>query len=160
ASDVTRLLLGVQPADELFVASGRTSPDGRWLAYVSNETGRDEVYVQAYPGPGVKVLVSPNGGMEPAWAKNGRELFSRSRPSGTSKMMAVNVALTPTFWAGVPRALFEDTYGTTTLHRGYDVAADSQRFLMIQFNAQPRLPPITQMVAVLNWSEELKQRVP
>jgi serine/threonine-protein kinase len=136
------------------------SPDGRWLAYVSNETGRDEVYVQAYPGPGARIQVSPSGGTEPAWGRNGRELFYRSGPSAATKMMAVNVNLTPTFSAEIPRALFEGRFGTTSPLRGYDVSADSRRFLMIQLKEQSRLQPITQMVVVLNWFDEVKARVP
>ena len=91
----------------------RFSPDGRWLAYVSDESGRYEVYVQPYPGPGGKWQISTDGGTEPAWNRNGRELFYRSG----DKMMAVDIATQPSFAAGKPRMLFEGPYlpapGTT-----------------------------------------------
>ena len=72
------------------------SPDGRWVAYQSNETGRNEVYVVPYPGPGRKVTVSNQGGTEPRWARNGRELFYRNG----DQMMAVDIQTTPAFRAG------------------------------------------------------------
>ncbi|MDR3722704.1 MAG: protein kinase [Candidatus Acidoferrales bacterium] len=79
------------------------SPDGRWLAYVSDESGRFEIYVQPYPGPGGKWQISTDGGTEPVWNRNGRELFYRSG----DKMMAAAVATQPSFFAGKPRMLFE-----------------------------------------------------
>jgi hypothetical protein len=82
------------------------SPDGRWLAYISNESGRYEVYVQPYPGPGGKSQISTEGGTEPAWNSNGRELCYRSG----DKMMAVEIATQPSFTAGKPRMLFEGRY--------------------------------------------------
>src|ERR1700676_5576985 len=73
--------------------AARFSPDGRWLAYISDESGRFEVYVQSYPGPGGKWQISTEGGTEPVWTRNGRELFYRSG----DKMMAVDVATQPGF---------------------------------------------------------------
>ena len=87
----------------------RFSPDGRWLAYVSIESGRPEVYVQPYPGPGGKWQVSIDGGTEPVWSRNGRELFYRSG----NRMMAVETTMQPSFSAGKPRMLFEGPYFTT-----------------------------------------------
>jgi Tol biopolymer transport system component len=77
------------------------SPDGHWLAYVSDETGHFEVYLQPYPGPGGKWQISADGGMEPMWNPNGRELFYRSG----RKVMAVEIATQPGFTAGKPRVL-------------------------------------------------------
>jgi serine/threonine protein kinase/Tol biopolymer transport system component len=135
------------------------SPDGHWLTYVSNETGRDEVYVQAYPD-GPKFQVSTDGGTQPAWARNGRELFYIiGATAASTRMMVVDVTLAPTFSASIPRMLFEGRFGTTTPIRGYDVSADGRRFLMIQPKEQPPERPITQMVVVLNWTEELKAHV-
>ena len=81
----------------------RFSPDGHWLAYISNESGRFEVYVQPYPGPGGKWQISTEGGTEPVWNRNGRELFYRSG----DKMMSVNIATVPGFTAGKPHMLFQ-----------------------------------------------------
>ena len=87
------------------------SPDGRWLAYSSNESGRDEVYVQPYSGPGGRQQVSTEGGAAPAWARNGHEMFyMTAQPSGAIRMMAVDVTLGATFGAGKPRMLFEGLY--------------------------------------------------
>jgi Tol biopolymer transport system component len=79
------------------------SPDGKWVAYDSNESGRDEVYVIPYPGPGGKAQVSTGGGLDPHWNRNGRELFFRSG----DKMMIVDVETGASFRTGTPRMLFE-----------------------------------------------------
>jgi hypothetical protein len=114
--------------------------------------------VRTYPGPGAKFQISTDGGTQPAWAKNGRELFYTTGPVANTKMMAVRVTFTPTFSATSPSVLFEGRYGTTTPVRGYDVSADGQRFLMIQPKDQRLLQLPTQMVVVLNWFQELKRR--
>ncbi|MGA9882896.1 MAG: protein kinase, partial [Candidatus Acidiferrales bacterium] len=132
------------------------SPDGRWLVYVSDESGRREVYVQSYPGPGGKWQVSTGGGTEPVWNRNGRELFYRSG----DKMMAVEVATEPSFSAGKPRMLFEGSYEQTPVtFPNYDVSPDGQRFLMLKAVAQDQTAP-TQINIVLNWTEELKRLIP
>lgn len=131
----------------------RFSPDGRWLAYASNESGRVEVYVTAYPGPGGKVQVSTEGGYDPRWAPNGRDLFYRRG----EKMMAVAMTTGPTFRAERTRLLFEVRYFSWSW-TGYDISSDGQRFLMVQESEQQTEP--TQINVVLNWSEELKRRVP
>ncbi len=134
----------------------RFSPDGRWLAYVSNESGRYEIYVQPYPGPGGKWQISTEGGAEPAWNANGRELFYRSG----GKMMAVDIATQPAFAAGKPRVLFEGRYELSpATSPNYDVSPDGQRFLMLRPSEQEASAP-TQINVVLNWFEELKRRVP
>ena len=133
------------------------SPDGRWLAYVSNESGVPEVYVQPYPGPGGKRQISTDGGTEPVWNRNGRELFYRSGV----KMMAVEVTTRPAFSAGRPRRLFEGRYLASVfplIGVAYDVSPDGQRFLMIKEVEQS--PSATQVVVVQNWFEELKRLVP
>jgi Tol biopolymer transport system component len=132
------------------------SPDGRWLAYISDESGRYEIYVQPYPGPGGKWQISTEGGAEPMWSRNGRELFYRSG----GKMMAVDIATQPGFTVGKPRMLFEGQYvPTPTTSPNYDVAPDGQRFLMLKPVEQAQAAP-TQINVVLNWFEELKRRVP
>jgi serine/threonine protein kinase/Tol biopolymer transport system component len=134
----------------------RFSPDGRWLAYISDESGRYEIYVQPYPGPGGKWQISTEGGTEPAWNPNGRELFYRSG----DKMMAVDIATQPGFAAGKPRMLFERQYVRTPgTNSNYDVFPDGQRFLMLKAVEQAQAAP-TQINVVLNWFEELKRRVP
>jgi Tol biopolymer transport system component len=129
--------------------SAKFSPDGRWLAYLSNESGRAEVYVQPFPGPGGKWKISTEGGSAPCWARNGRELFY----SYQSKMMAVDIRTGPTFTAGKPRLLFEGQFTAFE-----DVSPDAHRFLMIQA-VEPE-QPAAQINIVLNWFEELKRLVP
>jgi len=134
----------------------RFSPDGRWLAYISDESGRYEIYVQPYPGPGGKWQISTEGGTEPAWNPNGRELFYRSG----DKMMAVDITTQPGFAAGKPRMLFERPYAPTPgTNSNYDVSPDGQRFLMLKPVEQEQAAP-TQINVVLDWFEELKQKVP
>ena len=133
----------------------RLSPDGRWLAYTSNEPGRIEVFVQPFPGSGGRSQISIDGGTEPVWSRDGRELFFLSG----DKMMAVQITTAPTFKAGTPRLLFEGRYvfGPNGV-AAYDVAADGQRFLRVQ-PMHPD-PPLNQIQVVLNWTEELKRLVP
>jgi hypothetical protein len=83
----------------------RFSPDGRWLTYISDESGRYEIYVQPYPGPGGKWQISTEGGTEPVWGHNG-EIFYRSG----NKMLAVDTTTHPSFSAGKPKVLFESPY--------------------------------------------------
>ena len=131
------------------------SPDGRWLAYVSDESGRSEVYVQPFPGPGARIAVSTGGGSEPVWPRRGHELFYRNGDS----MMAVEVTTAPTFTAGKPRRLFDGRYArSTALWPNYDVTADAQRFLMVKGVEEFTVP--TQINVVLNWDRELKRLVP
>jgi serine/threonine protein kinase/Tol biopolymer transport system component len=136
-------------------SSPRFSPDGRWLAYVSDESGRFEIYVRPYPGPGGKWQVSTEGGTEPVWNRNGRELFYRNG----DKMMAADISTESGFAAGKPRMLFQGKYvPTPATSANYDVSPDGQRFLMLKPSEQEAAP--TQIDVVLNWFEELKRRVP
>jgi serine/threonine-protein kinase len=134
------------------------SPDGRWLAYASNESGRLEVYVQPYPGPGAVTPISTDGGLEPIWSPDGREIYYR--PPGGDQVMSVSFSPTePSPSVGKPRLLFEGRFaGGFSYGRKYDLAPDGKRFLMIQENEPP--PPTTQYNVVLNWFEELKRLVP
>jgi serine/threonine-protein kinase len=127
------------------------SPDGRWLAYESDESGRPEVYVQQYPGPGGKWPISNAGGERPVWSRDGRQIFYRNG----DKLMAVSVESKPGFSAGVPRLLFQGTYLVS--YHYYDVMPDGKQFLFIKELEQPRENP--QINVVLNWSDELKQRM-
>jgi len=126
---------------------GQFSPDGQWMAYVSDESGRAEVYVAPYPGPGRKVRISSEGGFVPRWSALGDELFF---VSGNS-MMAVDVTLEPNFEAGRPVKLFDADFSAS--YGGiYAVAPDAQRFLVIEeFRKGVEVP----VVVVRNWTAEL-----
>jgi serine/threonine protein kinase len=129
--------------------SGRFSPDGRWLAYVSDETGSYQVYVVPYPGPGPKVAVSIEGGLSPIWSSDGRELFFRRG----GKMLAAAMSFTPTLAAAQPVELFDGPYTLDLMgHQRYDVAPDG-RFLMVENSDDFRI------VLVQSWSEELNRLV-
>jgi eukaryotic-like serine/threonine-protein kinase len=130
------------------------SPDGRWLAYASDESGRFEIYVQPYPGPGGKWQISTDGGTEPLWARNG-EIFYRNG----DKMMAVKTTMQPAFAPGNPTMLFEGRYvPTLQTMANYDVTPDGQRLLMVKENDQAAAT--TQINVVLNWFEDLKRLAP
>ncbi len=142
------------PASEI---DAQFSPDGRFLAYASNESGRYEVYVRPFPNVEEgKWQISTQGGREPIWARSGNELFYRSGDG----MMTVDMKTQPTLRTGTPRQLFEDPYrrapNPNTAH--YDVSADDQRFLMVQEASQEA--EASQLNVVLNWFEELKRLVP
>jgi len=150
--DGTRKLFLSTPTTE---GAPRFSPDGRWIAYVSDESGRPEIYVQPFPGPGGKWQISTDGGIEPGWNPNGRELFYRSG----DRMMAVPVTTAPAFSAGRPTMLFERPYMSSTFPLTgvtYDVTRDGQRFLMVKDQSGSA----TQINVVVNWFEELKRLVP
>ena len=136
------------------------SPDGRWIAYTSNESGRPEVYVQSYPGPGARYTVSRGGGNSPAWARDGHELFYlEPNPDEKVTMMAVPVTTTPSFSTGTPRRLFQGSFTVSNWSRSYDVTTDGRRFIMVQ--PRERVPlPVSQIVVVQNWGEELKRIAP
>ena len=134
------------------------SPDGRWLAYVSDETGRPEVYLRLFPDGSRKLAISNQGGIEPAWSPDGRELFYRS--FDPPKIMKVDLELGPRASVGLPKALFDDHYTLCYPMRGYDLHPDGRRFLFTRVK-QPQKPvEITRLSVVLNWFEELKRLVP
>jgi serine/threonine-protein kinase len=135
------------------------SPDGRWLAYTSNESGREEVYVRAFPGPGGKWQISTEGGAHPMWAPSGGELFYRYR----NQMMAVPISASgQALSLGRAVSLFEGNYRKAPFSvqelAYYDVAGDGQRFVMMKPFQRDGDP--TRLHVVLNWFEELKARVP
>lgn len=127
------------------------SPNGRWLAYVSDESGEFEVYMRPFPGPGPRFPISSGGGEEPAWSRSGRELFYRSG----GRMMSVSISETPEFSASRPQVLFEGLYHYADLPtRTYDVGPDG-RFVMV---TEPEPDEATRRLhVILNWSEELKR---
>jgi hypothetical protein len=130
------------------------SPDDRWLAYTSNESGRHEIYVVPFPNTGAaKWAVSTRGGTEPQWSHSGRELFYRDR---SGNLVAVAIRTTPAFSIAGSRSLFpaagfaSDQFGSV-----YALAPGDQRFLMIRTNAASGSE---QLIVVDNWFEELKAK--
>ena len=134
----------------------RLSPDGRWLAYVSDESGRQEVYVRAFPSLEGKMQVSTAGGTQPVWSKRGDELYFQTAEA----MMAVRLQAGSAVSISRPRKLFENKYylkGGT--HTGFDVARDG-RFLMVGATlVQGAEVPLSNLSVVLNWHEELKTKL-
>jgi hypothetical protein len=129
----------------------RFSPDGHWIAYVSNESGRPEVYVQAFPPNGGKWQISTTGGQQPAWSRGGKELDYLD-PNG--KLYAVSIAADGgRFDAGLPTALFQGPLGAAVSEfRHFDPAADGERFV---FDPQAQQTEVTPITVVLNWTSEL-----
>jgi Tol biopolymer transport system component len=139
------------------------SADGRWIAYASGSGTQTQIYVQPYPALDRRVQVSIDGGTEPVWRRDGRELYYlRDVSDGGAlkvRVMAVPVTTTPTFSVGTPHVLFEGPFRRDGgAFRNYDITPDGQRFMMAQ---EVQRPPtrVSQMVLVQNWVEELKQRV-
>ena len=132
------------PADE---NAGTISPDGKWMAYESNESGVTEVYVQAFPGPGGKFQISTRGGHVPRWRRDGKELLFFS---AEEHLMSAEVRTTPTFDAGTP----QDLSGRRLEIEAVDLAADGQRLLALL-----PLPEATMKSVrlVVNWPAELKK---
>jgi serine/threonine-protein kinase len=124
------------------------SPDGRWIAYVSDESGREEVYVASYPGLGGRVQISSDGGEDPVWASTGRELVYRLG----NRMMSVAVETAPSLVVGRPALLFDAKF-----ERGYDAAPDGKRFVMVKSVEGPAPPQ--QIDIVLGWVDELRGRL-
>ena len=135
------------------------SPDGRWVAYVSDESGRNEVYLRQYQEPANRVQISVAGGSQPMWSKTGRELFFRNG----NELLVVSVTLGSTVSAGKPVVLFskampESSSGSMyRLSSGYDVSKDAQRFVIPKSNPESSDSPRARVI--LNWFSELKQRL-
>jgi serine/threonine-protein kinase len=130
------------------------SPDGRWLAYMSDEAGRFEIYVRPFPGPGGKLQISTDGGTMPLWAPNGHELFYLS----TNRLMSVNITTQPSFSASVPRIVADRPPPALVARLDnsvYDVSPDGQQFLFVKANLENARPD--EVRVVLNWVEEVKR---
>ena len=130
-------------------SNGQISPDGRWLAYSSNESGENNIYLQPFPGPGPKAPVSTQGGAAPRWARSGKELFYWNL--ARTDLMAVDIQTAPVLRLGLPQQLFKSFSGTT-----WDPAPDGQRFLIELFGTGS----VVRMEAVDNWFDDLRRRVP
>ncbi len=141
-------------ATEYEETSPAVSPDGRWLAYVSDESGRWHVYVRPFPNTNDgRWLVSTGGGQEPVWAHSGRELFYK----GSGNLMVVEVLPGPTFVTGERRVLFSTRgFRSTPFHQQYDVTPDDQRFVMIRNLGGQEA---SELIVVENFFEELKAKV-
>jgi serine/threonine-protein kinase len=137
------------PANELAAAF---SPDGKWLAWVSNESGGPEVYVTDYPDKRGRWQVSTDGGTAPLWARDGKELFYRDG----DRLMVVEIAGEGALTLSKPMLLFEAPFATWGWLTNYDISPDGQRFLMIQPSEQAS----REIHVVLNWDEELKRLAP
>jgi hypothetical protein len=132
---------------------GQLSPDGRWLAYRSNESGRYEIYVQSFPTPTGKWQISTDGGIQPRWRGDGTELYYIS-PS-RRKNMAVPINATGGFEIGSAAPLFDATFSTFAAGNfEYDAAADGQRFIVTELVTEARNTPLT---VVVNWTARLKK---
>ena len=128
----------------------RVSPDSKWLAYVSNESGVEEVYLRALMPGGARVPVSSGGASEPLWSRDGRRLYFRS---GT-KLLVATVTTSPRLAVSAPELVFQGPYATESYHPNYDVAPDGRSFIMIRPVEQNR-----QLVVAVNWTAELRRRL-
>jgi Tol biopolymer transport system component len=133
---------------------GKFSPDGEWIAYPSNESGRYEIYLQAFapgaPASGRRWRLSTNGGSNPLWRRDGRELYYISRDN---KLMAVEVALGAEVKYGTPKELFAlSNTRVETIGRGFASTGDGQRFLFVTIAEETSLTPFT---VVQNWMAEV-----
>jgi serine/threonine-protein kinase len=141
--------------------NGVVSPDGRWLAYEANDSGRVEVYVRPFPEVNSgHWQVSTTGGTRPLWAPSGQELFYVA-PTGA--LMRVGVERAPSWAATTPTFLVKERFPSLNTHNGrtYDISSDGQRFLLIKEDGgseQTAAPP--QIIVVQHWTEELKRLVP
>ena len=142
-------------------SSAEISPDGRWLAYHSDESGQYEIYVRPFPAVDTgRQQISTGGGTRPRWSRDGRELFYYLRQRAGGALMAVPIESGPSFTAGRPQMLFEGDYRAPNNGRQvYDVSADGARFLMIKGAGDDEAAP-RQMVLVQNWHQELLRLVP
>ena len=133
------------------------SPDGQYLAYQTDESGQNQIYVRPFPNvEDGKWQISSDGGTGPVWGPSGQELFYRNQDA----MMVVGIETEPTFIPGSPAVLFTGRY-TGASRRNYDISPDGQRFLMIKEAEQSaEASTKTELIMILNWFEELKERVP
>jgi hypothetical protein len=136
-----------------YEGGARLSPDGKWLVYVSNESGQNDVYLRAFPALDRRWSISTQGGTQPLWNPNGKEIFYRNG----DKMMAVEVTTTPHVTLSTPRVLFEQryAYGAGITMANYDVTLDGQRFIMVKDESGA-----ARLNVILNWLSELRRVAP
>jgi hypothetical protein len=134
---------------------GQVSPDGKWLAYQSNESGRYDVYVQAFPPSGGKWQISSSGGSEPKRRGDGKELFY-STPQDPARIMAVDIAVKGgAIGPGIPRPLFEVIMPAGPWRNRWLVTRDGKKFLVV---LPPEQKPINSFSVIVNWPSLLRKR--
>jgi serine/threonine-protein kinase len=147
-----------------FQGFAEISPDGRWIAYQTNESGQFQVYVRPFPRVDDGKWLISSGGRMPAWSRDGRELFFLENVlfGAQLSLMAVPIETDSGFKVGSPVKLIEGPYFAGPGVRGYDVTADGKRFLMVKEPGLQSAPDATpaSLVVVVDWQEELKRRVP
>ena len=168
--ELWRLSLEGEPKPQAIVQGpgnvwdARFSPDGRWLAYGSDESGRDEIYVRPFPGPGGRQLISAGGGYKPRWTRAGREIVYATE-GGT--IMSVAIAVSPALQASRPQPVWKKSQASRPQQtwrisnwyfRDYDVSADGERFVFIV--PGPSTEPASEITVITNWLEELKRLAP
>jgi Tol biopolymer transport system component len=131
----------------------RFSPDGRWLAYSSDESGQDEVYVRPFPGPGGRVQISADGGTEPVWSPDGKKVFYRS--ADATEFFAASLAFTPMPSVTARAKLFAGPYQDEWDVADYDVTRDGKQLIVVR-----PLDGDRKIVVVLNYATELRERFP
>ena len=136
------------------------SPDGRWLAYVSDERGRNEVYVRPYPGPEPAVQISGNGGDNVAWSPDGRQIYYLQQEGGAGALMAVDVTPGDEFQPDRPALLISPWDFRQIPLRAYDVFPDGSFVTALGVESWFDDNSATELHVVLNWAEELRERVP
>jgi len=141
----------VADASSATIDESQFSPDGRWISYFSSVSGRSEIYLQPFPGPGERLTVSPSGGVQAKWRGDGKELFYLT-PEGT--MMAVDVRPGAPLDLGTPRPLFTTRLRPNTALDQYVVTADGQRFIIME---PPADTPLDALTIVTNWTTLLKK---
>ena len=165
--DIGRLQLGREPRIEPLVhtlfseQNGEVSPDGRWLSYQSNDSGRAEVWVRAYPDVNAgRWQVSTEGGTQPLWGPGGRELFFRN---ATGAVMRVAVERGQGWTAAAPTKLIDRQYfvgGGEAFGRTYDIVPDGRRFLLIKDDPVAPSNTTLSIIVVENWFDELQRMLP
>ena len=153
-----RALIADPKFNEFDVNNAEISPDGRWIAYDSSESGRIEIYVRPFPAvDSGRWQVSPEGGTRPLWSRSGRELFFLS---ATNRMTAVPVAAGPGFAYGKPQPLFDaSAYDSGPVSRNFDISADGTRFLMVK-DVRSSAAPRQSIIVVSHWFDEVKAKMP
>ena len=146
-SDTAPRPFEVTPFDEMMP---RFSPDGKWVAYASTESGDAGVYVRPFPGPGGRVQVSAGPGTEPVWSPNGKRIYYIAGRD----MVAANVTAGSTFTVGARETLFSDDFIPGTIHANYDVSHDGKSFLMPMAKDHG-----SNYTVVVNWLQDVKRRL-
>ena len=144
--DTTPRLIAGTPAIETQM---RVSPDGKWIAYVTTESGTDQVVVQPFPGPGARTQVSTDVGREPVWSRDGRRLIYRDNKN----FVAATVSIAPAFAVTARQILFPDVFARAAYHANYDVLPDGQTVLLLKSSEAP------QLMVVHDWIDEVRTRM-